>query len=216
MKNNKPTSSIRGREKSGSTPIRPWLETKLTAGGWEELRRWQRHVFEKLYALSGYPSAKQKRELRRLTKLAKDRKEAEVGVFFIINGKLVARSSPWSVVPPFGGYRTYGLGLCDFCNSLVDGKKVPALTHYDSIPRGRTSFDDTAGQFTVYTDLCTAKSEQWIRAIMKKFHLPPSTRVIVDAQYACSQCSDQLREAGYHHTQLDSDWNYLNAVIKWG
>lgn len=216
MKNYQNKIRKTGRAKSGSTQINPWMEIKLTPGGWEELRRWQRHVFEKLYALSGYPTTKQQRELKRLTKLAKGRKEAEVGVFFIVNEKLWVRSSPWSVIPPFGGYRTYGLGLSDFCDSLVRGKKLPPLTHYGFIPRGRISYHDTSGQFTIYTDRCTAKSERWVGAIKKRFHLPASSRVIVDAQYACSQCPDQLQEAGYHHRQLDTDWNFLNAVIKWG
>jgi len=214
MNSYKPTVSRTGRAKAGSTQISPWLEIKLTPGGWEELRRWQRHVFENFYAVCGYPSPKQKRELRRLTQLAKGRKEAEVGVFFIINGKLLARSTPWSVVPPFGGYRTYGLGLQDFWYSLVKAKKIDVFTMYKSTPRGRVSFDDTAGQFIVYTDLCTAKSERWVRAIKKKFRLPPSTRVVADAHYGCSQCSDRLRDAGSQFTYLDADWNFLNTVIK--
>lgn len=214
MKSNKCNTGKTGRAKSGTTQTSPWLEIKLTPGGWEELRRWQRHVFEDFYALSGYPSPKQKRDLRRLTKLAKDRKEAEVGVFFIINGKLLARSSPWSVVPPFGGYRTYGLGLGDYWCSLLDAKKVSALNLHDLTPRGRVSYDNTAGEFTVYTDLCTAKSEQWIRAIRKRFHLPPSTRVVADAHYGCSQCSVPQRDVGSYLTYLDTDWNFLNTVIK--
>ena len=139
-----------------------------------------------------------------------------MGIFYIVNGKPLVRSTPWSVIPPFGGYRTYGLGLWDFWNSLVDAKKVPTLKGYESTPRGRVSYDDTTRQFTVYTDLCTARSERWVRAIKKKFHLPPSTRVVADAHYACSQCSDPVRDAGSQFRYLDADWNFLNAVIKWG
>lgn len=192
----------------------PWLEIKLTPGGWEELLRWQRRVFENFYALVGYPTAKQKRELRRLTKLAKLRKEGEAGVFFVQDGKLHARSSPWSVIPPFGGYRTYALGLWDFWYSLRSAKKVPYLEVPESTPRGRVSYHDATCQFAVYTDSCTAKNERWIRAIKKRFRLPASTKVVIDAHYWCTQCPDSLLDAGSLFWYLDADWNLLNTVIK--
>jgi len=66
MKSYKRYTRKTGRVKSRSTQTSPWLEIKLTPGGWEELRRWQRHIFEDFYALSEYPSPKRKRELRGL------------------------------------------------------------------------------------------------------------------------------------------------------
>ena len=200
--------------KGSSTGSMPWMEFNLSAGGRDELRRWQRHMFEKLYTLLGYPCSKRFRKPRRPAKLARETKEPRLGPFFFVNGKLLENSKPWSLIPPFAGYRTNGNGLWDLWESLRRTGKVPPVSSYTSFARGRVSYNEAAGRFIVYADKCVVADQGQIQAIKKRFRLPPTTKIVADDHYACQKCLEGMPKPKDLYWFLDSNFNFFNTLDK--
>lgn len=200
--------------KGSSTGNMPWMEFNLSAGGRDELRRWQRHMFERLYTLFGYPCSKRFRKSRRPAKPAREAKEPRLGPFFFVSGKLFESSKPWSLIPPFAGYRTNGDSLCDLWESLRSAGKMPPVCSYTSFPRGRVSYSEATGRFIVYADNCVVSDQGQIQAIMKRFRLPSTTRIVADDHYLCEKCLEGLPKAKDLYWFLDSNLNYFNTLDK--
>jgi hypothetical protein len=171
-------------------------------------------MFERLYTLFGYPCSKQLGEPRRPAKLAREGKEPRLGVFFFQNGKLLESSKPWSLIPPFAGYRTYGVGLSDFWDSLRRTGKVPQLSSYTSFRRGRVGYNIAAGKFTLFADKCVVADQGQIQAIRKRFRLPPTTRIVADDHYACQECLKGMPKPKDLYWFLDSNFNFFNTLDK--
>lgn len=65
--------------------------------------------------------------------------EPQVGIFYIVNGKLFVEGSSLAEAEDYAEAKTHGRGHPDFCTDLVVRGQVP-LDEYEVNPRGRVSY----------------------------------------------------------------------------
>jgi hypothetical protein len=71
---------------------------------------------------------------------------------------------------------------------LKDGGAAPKHMRYEACPRGRVSYDEAGGRFTLFADRCIMMDNRLVNAIMNEFNLPMGTRCLADDRYRCPKC----------------------------
>lgn len=108
----------------------------------------------------------------------------EVGIWWIIDRKLVADSIPYTEAPEHAGFREGKNDHYAFFATLQ--RIMPKLRHaeYTDFPRGRVIYDANNGRFLCYGSKKFAASTAQKRRILNEFRLPTNaTKFVPDLHY---------------------------------
>jgi hypothetical protein len=112
----------------------------------------------------------------------------QVGLFFLVNGKLFINGPPWTEVPSVAGFRTGSVGHAEYWRRLKEAGATPKYMRYEACPRGRVKYDEASRRFTLFADRCIIMDKRLVSAIMNEFNLPMGTKSLADDQYHCPKC----------------------------
>lgn len=113
--------------------------------------------------------------------------EPRVGIFWLLDGKLIVDSTPLSQAERYGDALTHPKGHPRSWAKWQTSRLVPADIEYDEIPRGRVAKDTFHDQFIVFRDRCIPMRA--IRQIISRMHLPKDTTIVAfDPHYRCPRC----------------------------
>jgi hypothetical protein len=115
----------------------------------------------------------------------------ELGIVFLVSGKLLIASSPVSEGENYGDFKNYPGGHPRYWTELQREGTVPGDSEYADHPRGRVVFNRKAGRYTLYLDRCILKKQNIVSRIIRKMHLPSDTVVTTDSHYRCFKCLGQ-------------------------
>jgi hypothetical protein len=121
-------------------------------------------------------------------KTAKPTTEARLGIFWLVNGRLLHDSVPLSESEQRGDYLDYPASHLDKWTEWLRSGKAPAESEYDEFPRGRITHDAKNNHFNLFADTCILKRKDLIAAIRNEFHLPKRTSLGTDPHYRCHRC----------------------------
>ncbi|MGA2607313.1 MAG: hypothetical protein ABSH01_07640 [Terriglobia bacterium] len=112
----------------------------------------------------------------------------QLGIFWLINGKLIIDSSPLTEAEPYGNHLGHPRSHIEVWEKYQRGGKVPLEMEYEQAPRGRVMFDRTSDTFTILADKCILRRKDLIAGIKSELKLPKSTRLSTDSHYRCFTC----------------------------
>jgi hypothetical protein len=108
----------------------------------------------------------------------------EVGIFWLIDNKLVADSLPWCQADVNGGFYNGKNDLATFWATLQ--RLLPRLKgkEYTDFARGRVLFDSMEEVFLVYSSQAIVNSLDLKKMILTEFKLPlAATKFVADYHY---------------------------------
>jgi hypothetical protein len=115
--------------------------------------------------------------------------EPSVGIFWLLDGKLIIDATPLSNAEHYGTALTHPTSHIDFWTRLQRTGAVPAEVEYEEPPRGRVVFDGRERCFHLLADKCILGRRDVIGRIMDGLHLPPGkTTEGRDEHYRCFNC----------------------------
>jgi hypothetical protein len=113
----------------------------------------------------------------------------EVGIFWLVDGKLVIDRTALSKAENYGAFKVHPGDHCSVWEKLQRGGVVPSDMEYEKSPRGRVMYDKRTGRFRLLADRCILRNKGAIRRIMSAMKLPnKNTDKGTDAHYRCSAC----------------------------
>lgn len=131
------------------------------------------------------------------SKLA-DKEHQMVGIFWLIEDRLVLDTSLLSEAEPYGDCLTHGNSHIDFWTVQQGLGTVSRHIEYEEYPRGRVVFNTRTKRFTLYADRCILARKSVVSEIKKTMHLPNGqTDVMTDGPlghyrcYRCLECSNE-------------------------
>ncbi len=137
-----------------------------------------------------------------MTSKLPDQEQQMVGIFWLIEDRLVLDTTLLSEAEPYGDCLTHGNSHIDFWTEQQGLGTVSHDTEYEEYPRGRVVYNAKARKFYLLADRCILKDKAKVARIKKAIHLPPKTTVDTDPHYRCAKC---LRG---HHPIDDADANF--------
>lgn len=114
--------------------------------------------------------------------------EARLGVFWLVDGKLLIESAPLSECEQYGDQLNYPGSHIRVWERWQEYGKVPAETEYEEYARGRAMYSPSTNTFTLLADRCILKRKELIAAIKNELHLPKQTSLGTDPHYRCFRC----------------------------
>jgi len=111
--------------------------------------------------------------------------EARLGIFWLVDGKLIIDSAPLSECEKYGDHLTHPRGHNDVWERWQQVGKTPVETEYEEYARGRVMCDTKTKRFTLLADTCILKRKDLIAAIKNELHLPKQTSLGTDPHYRC-------------------------------
>ena len=119
----------------------------------------------------------------------RQKKEPHVGIFWVVDGKLVIDSMPLDEAEDYGDFRTYPRSHIFVWEQWRLIGKVPGESEYEEFPRGRVLFNTKTRRSTLLADRCILKDKSMVSKIMAAMNLPgKSTDKGTDEHYRCSAC----------------------------
>jgi hypothetical protein len=117
-----------------------------------------------------------------------------VGIFWLLNGKLIIDSTPLDEAEPYGDHLTHSRSHIDVWEQWRLSAKVPRESEYEEFPRGRVMYNTKTQRFTLLADRCILRDKDVVSRIISELHLPgENTDKGTDEHYRCSSCL-QMRE----------------------
>ena len=95
--------------------------------------------------------------------------KGKIGIFFIINKKVIAHTEDIPSTTPFNGFHDAETGHDKWFDEVLSAK-YPRFTDYTKIPRGRVVYKIKKKRFIIYLDK-KADSEKNRKEIMMAFEL---------------------------------------------
>jgi len=123
-----------------------------------------------------------------------------LGIFWLIDGKLIIDSSPLSEAERYGDCMTYPGGHVHVWAKFECSGRVPQGSQYEEYPRGRVTFDTKNESFMILADQCILIRKDMIAQIKKALHLPKKVQLDTDSHYRCPHCLRGKK------TNEDEDW----------
>lgn len=125
---------------------------------------------------------------KRTRKEAEPATEPRLGIFWLVNGKLLIDSAALPECEKYGDHLNFGSSHIRVWESWQQVGKAPAETEYEEHPRGRVMCDANTKQFTLLADRCILKRKELIAAIKNELHLPKQISLGTDPHYRCFYC----------------------------
>jgi hypothetical protein len=121
----------------------------------------------------------------RTRKEAKPATEPRLGIFWLVNGKLLIDSAPLSECEKYGDHLNYPGSHIHVWEQWRQVGKAPVESEYEEFPRGRVMYGTT---FALLADRCILKHKDLIARIKVELHLPKTTALGTDPHYRCFRC----------------------------
>jgi hypothetical protein len=119
-------------------------------------------------------------------------KQQMVGIFWLIEDRLVLDTTLLSEAEPYGDCLTHGKSHIDFWTEQQALGTVPHDIEYEEYPRGRVVYNVKTERFTLYADRCILARKSLVGEMKKTMHLPTAqTDVMTDGplgHYRCYRC----------------------------
>jgi len=116
------------------------------------------------------------------------RPEPRLGIFWLVDGKLLSDSAPLSECEQYGDHLNYPGSHIEVWEQWRQVGKAPAESEYEEYARGRVMCDIETKKFTLLADRCILKRKDLIAAIKNELHLPKKTTLGTDPHYRCYTC----------------------------
>ena len=114
--------------------------------------------------------------------------EARLGIFWLVDGKLLIESAPLSECEQYGDHLNNQGSHIRVWERWQEFGKAPAETEHEEYARGRVMSDSKTKRFTLLADRCILKRKELIAAIKNELHLPKQTSLGTDPHYRCFRC----------------------------
>jgi hypothetical protein len=119
----------------------------------------------------------------------RQKKEPQVGIFWIVDGKPLIDSTPLSQAEPYGDHLTHARGHAEVWGQYQRVGVVPIDMEYEESPRGRVMYNTKTQRFRLLADRCILRDRSMVSTIMKVMNLPNKTTDRgTDSHYRCSAC----------------------------
>ena len=116
-------------------------------------------------------------------------KEPRVGIFWLVNGKLLIDSTPLGRAQPYGDHLTHSRGHDRVWGKSQQKGIVSTDIEYDEPPRGRVVYHTKTRRFALLADRCILKDSAMVKKIMSDLNLrSENTYQGTDAHYRCYGC----------------------------
>jgi hypothetical protein len=123
-----------------------------------------------------------------------------LGIFWLVDGKLIFDSSPLSEAEPYGDHITHPRSHVAVWSKLERRGLVPRGSEYEDYPRGRVIHHPATGEFTILADKCILRHKDLVIRIKKSLHLSERVKLDTDLHYRCPRCMRGKQASG------DEDW----------
>jgi hypothetical protein len=114
--------------------------------------------------------------------------EPYLGIFWLVDGKLIIDSTPLTEAEPYGDSLTHPRSHVDTWAQFQQVGKAPRESEYEEYPRGRVMHHPKSGQYTILADKCILARKDLIAQITDALHLPAKTKIGTDPHYRCFFC----------------------------
>jgi hypothetical protein len=111
-----------------------------------------------------------------------------VGIFWLIDGKIIIDTTALSAAGKYGDFRIHEGDHEAFWGGMEKRGEVPRDSDYEELPRGRVNFDTRTQQFTLRADACILREKNVVNELLRLMHLPADTVLSTDRHYRCSRC----------------------------
>jgi hypothetical protein len=125
---------------------------------------------------------------KRIRKEAKPAAKPHLGIFWLVDGKLLIDSAPLSECERYGDHLNYPGSHIGVWEHWQKVGKAPVESEYEEYARGRVMCDTKTKRFTLLADRCILKKKELIVQIKKELHLPKKTSLRTDSHYRCFHC----------------------------
>ena len=125
---------------------------------------------------------------KRTRKEAKPAAKPRLGIFWLVDGKLLIDSAPLSECEQYGDHLNYPGSHIHVWEQWRQVGKAPAESEYEEFARGRVMCDTKAKRFTLLADRCILNRKELIAEIKKALCLPKQTSLGTDSHYRCFHC----------------------------
>jgi len=116
-------------------------------------------------------------------------REPKVGIFWLVNGKLIVDITPISHAESYGDCLGHAKSHLEYWTELQRANLIPQDAEYEDSPRGRVVFNTTTGQYIFYADKCIREKSKVVHKILRDFALPEDGTVLTgDGHYRCRVC----------------------------
>jgi hypothetical protein len=111
-----------------------------------------------------------------------------VGIFYLVGGKLWLDATPLPRAGSFGEFAIHERDHISYWAELVKTGSVPD-SEYERFPRGRVSYNEKTGKFTLLADRCILGRKSLVSRILSGMNLPlKDTEPGTDSHYRCFRC----------------------------
>jgi hypothetical protein len=111
-----------------------------------------------------------------------------VGIVYLVGDKLFIDSTPVAGAGHYGDSAIHERDHISYWAELVKTGSVPD-SEYERFPRGRVSYNEKAGKYTLLADKCILRRKRVVSQILSRLHLPPKdTETGTDSHYRCFRC----------------------------
>lgn len=117
-----------------------------------------------------------------------DKPEPRLGIFWLVDGKLLIDSAPLSECEKYGDHLNYPGSHINVWEQWRQVGNAPAESEYEEYARGRVMCDMKSKRFTLLADRCILKRKDLIGEIKKQLCLPKQTSLGTDPHYRCFTC----------------------------
>jgi hypothetical protein len=128
------------------------------------------------------------RPVKRTRKESKPTAKPRLGIFWLVDGKLLIDSVPLSECEHYGDHLNYPGSHIRVWEDWQKVGKAPVESEYEEYARGRVMCDTKAKRFTLLADRCVLNRKELIAEIKKALRLPKQISVGTDAHYRCFRC----------------------------
>lgn len=118
----------------------------------------------------------------------KSANEPRLGIFWLVDGRLLIDSTRLSECEPYGDHLNYPSSHIRVWERWQQIGKAPVESEYEEYARGRVMCDMKTKRFTLLADRCILKRKDLIVQIKKELHLPMQTSLDTDPHYRCFTC----------------------------
>lgn len=113
----------------------------------------------------------------------------KIGIFWVVQGRLIAAAKPANEGEGYGELLTYEPGHLDTWDELQADGTVPRDTEYEEFPRGRVTFNKRTQTFLLLADKCILRDKQMLGQVMTAMNLPVDRTIMdSDSHYRCFRC----------------------------
>jgi hypothetical protein len=114
--------------------------------------------------------------------------EPHVGIFWLIDGKLIIDTTPVSKAEAYSTALNHPTSHIDYWTRLQRTGAVLPEVEYEELPRGRVVYDGREQRLKLYADACILRKKELVKKLLRLLHLPDDTPLSTDPHYKCYRC----------------------------